>query len=219
MIEAEALLRGLVVGVAIAAPVGPIGLLCIRRTLADGPAAGIASGLGAATADGVYGLVAAFGLGIAAALMENETPLRLFGAALLLWLAWGTWRSRGGAGAEAAVGPGGVDGAPGPGAARVGAAGLAGAWAGTFALTMANPATILSFAGVIAALGPEGAAGGLWLVAGVFLGSAAWWVGLGLAVGRFRARITPPLMRRIDAASALVLAGFAVAALAPLAAA
>jgi threonine/homoserine/homoserine lactone efflux protein len=213
---AEALLRGLVVGVAIAAPVGPIGLLCIRRTLADGPAAGIASGLGAATADGLYGLVAAFGLGIAAALLENETPLRLVGAGLLLWLAWGIWRASG----TAAGAGGGVDAAPGPSSRPApGAAALAAAWAGTFGLTMANPATILSFAGVIAALGPEGTAGGLWLVAGVFLGSAAWWVGLGLAVGRFRARITPALMRRIDAASALVLAGFAVAALAPLAAA
>jgi len=210
--EAQALLRGLVVGVAIAAPVGPIGLLCIRRTLAHGPAAGIASGLGAATADGVYGLVAAFGLGLAAAMMANEAPLRLAGAALLLWLAWTTWRDR--APAAEARAAGGVDAAAALPAPRAGS--LAGAWAGTFALTMANPATILSFAGVIAALGPGGTAGGLWLVAGVFLGSAAWWVGLALAVGRFRARVTPRLMRRIDLASALVLAGFAAAALAPL---
>ncbi len=95
--------------------------------------------------------------------------------------------------------------------------GLPGAFLGTFALTVTNPATFLSFAGVIAALGPDGAGGGFALVVGVVLGSAAWWLGLSLAVGRLRARVTPGAMRAINRISALVLAGFAAAALAPIA--
>lgn len=92
--------------------------------------------------------------------------------------------------------------------------GLFGAFLGTVALTVTSPATILSFAGVIAALGPAGAGGGFVLVVGVVPGSAAWWLGLSLAVGRLRARVTPGAMRAINRISALVLAGFAAAALA-----
>jgi len=193
-------IQGLAIGLAIAAPVGPIGLLCIRRTLAQGPTMGLATGLGAATADAAYGLVAVFGVALAATLLAHEAAFRLVGAGLLAWLAWGTWRAR-----------------PAEDAARApDATGLLTAWAGTTALTLANPATILSFAGVIAALGPEGAStGGLHLVAGVFLGSAAWWLGLSGVVGRLRTRVTPAAMVWINRASALVLAGFAAAALWP----
>ncbi len=196
----ETLLKGAGIGLAIAAPVGPIGLLCIRRTLARGPLHGFVSGLGAAAADGLYGVVAAFGLSLAAVLIDQQVPLRIAGAALLVWIAWGTWR----AAAPERPADGGEGG------------GLLGAFLGTFALTVTNPATILSFAGVIAALGPAGAGGGFALVVGVVLGSAAWWLGLSLAVGRLRARVTPGAMRTINRISALVLAGFAVAALAPL---
>jgi threonine/homoserine/homoserine lactone efflux protein len=196
----ETLLKGAGIGLAIAAPVGPIGLLCIRRTLERGPLQGFVSGLGAAAADGVYGLVAAFGLSVAALLIEQQAGLRVAGAALLLWLAWGTWRA-GVPTRVADVGEGG---------------GLLASFLGTFALTVTNPATILSFAGVIAALGPEGAGGGVALVVGIVLGSAAWWLGLSFAVGRLRARVTPGAMAWINRASALVLAGFAMAALVPL---
>ena len=196
----ETLLKGAGIGLAIAAPVGPIGLLCIRRTLERGPLQGFVSGLGAAAADGVYGLVAAFGLSVAALLIDQQAGLRVAGAALLLWLAWGTWR----AGAPTRVADAGEGG------------GLLASFLGTFALTVTNPATILSFAGVIAALGPEGAGGGVALVVGIVLGSAAWWLGLSFAVGRLRARVTPAAMAWINRASALVLAGFAVAALMPL---
>jgi threonine/homoserine/homoserine lactone efflux protein len=196
----ETLLKGAGIGLAIAAPVGPVGLLCIRRTLARGPLHGFVSGLGAAAADGLYGVVAAFGLSLAAVLIDQQTPLRIAGGALLLWIAWRTWRSA----------------APDRPADAGEGAGLPGAFLGTFALTVTNPATILSFAGVIAALGPGGAGGGSALVVGVVLGSAAWWLGLSLAVGRLRARVTPGAMRAINRISALVLAGFAVAAVASL---
>src|SRR3954471_19787875 len=87
--------RGLAIGFSIAAPVGPIGLLCIRRTLADGRLAGFVSGLGAATADGFYGAVAAFGLTlITNALVEQRDALRLIGGAFLCWLGLRTLLSR-----------------------------------------------------------------------------------------------------------------------------
>lgn len=201
------LLRGMVIGVSIAAPVGPIGLLCIRRSLADGMAVGLATGLGAATADAVYGAVAGFGLAaVTALILEAQVPLRLFGGLLLLWLAWGTLRAE-----------------PAKGAAQVdGGRGLAGAFASTFVLTLANPATIISFAAVFGALGvgggPGGGAAAAALVAGVFLGSALWWLILTVGVGLVRARVTPALMRWINRVSGAVLGGFGLAALMSLAA-
>lgn len=198
------LLRGLVIGVSIAAPVGPIGLLCIRRALADGMAAGLATGLGAATADAVYGAIAGFGLAaVSALILDAQVPLRLVGGLLLLWLAWGTLRA-----------------APAQAAARVdGGRGLAGAFASTFFLTLANPATIISFAAVFGALGVGSAGGGYAataMVAGVFLGSALWWLILTAGVGLVRARVTPALMRWINRTSGAVLGGFGLAALASL---
>lgn len=200
------LLRGVVIGVSIAAPVGPIGLLCIRRTLADGMGVGLATGIGAAAADAVYGAIAGFGLAaVSALIMEAQAPLRLIGGALLLWLAWGTLTAK-----------------PAQTAAPAGSGrGLAGAFASTFALTLANPATIISFAAVFGALGVGGGAGGggaaAVLVAGVFLGSALWWLMLSAGVGLVRARATPALMRWINRVSGAVIGGFGLAALASLA--
>lgn len=211
------LLKGLAIGLSIAAPVGPIGLLCIRRTLAEGPAHGFASGLGAASADAVYGAVAGFGVALVTdALVGSQTALRLVGGLMLLWLGWSTLRAR----------P-----ADRPAAARA-ASGLAGAYASTFLLTLANPATILSFAAVFGGLGLSpgpygtaaagiGAGGGSTAVAtvlvlGVFVGSALWWLALSASVGAFRRRVTPAAMLWINRASGAVLGGFGIAALASL---
>ena len=93
--DASLLLRGLVVGFSIAAPVGPIGVLCIRRTLADGRAAGLVSGLGAATADAIYGSIAGFGLTFVSGFLLSQTGwLRLVGGAFLLYLGIRTLLSR-----------------------------------------------------------------------------------------------------------------------------
>ena len=133
----ETLLRGLVIGFSIAAPVGPIGVLCIRRTLADGRATGLAVGLGAAAADAVYGAVAGFGLtAVSGLLASHEGLLRLVGGLFLCYLGIRTFLSR-----------------PADHAARAGGTGLLGAFAATFGLTLANPATILSFVAVFAGLG------------------------------------------------------------------
>ena len=196
------LLRGLVIGFSIAAPVGPIGVLCIRRTLADGRAVGFAAGLGAATADALYGAVAGFGLTVVStALVGRQGWLRLIGGAFLCWLGARTFLARP---AEAA-------------AQAAGGAGLLGAYASTLVLTLTNPMTILSFAAVFAGLGLGAAGGGYGaaavLVLGVFAGSALWWLALSGAVGLLRHRVTPRGLRWVNRASGTIIAGFGLLAL------
>lgn len=197
-------LKGAVIGLSIAAPVGPIGLLCIRRTLADGAAVGFATGLGAATADAAYGAVAGFGLAAVTDLLFGwQTALRLVGGLALLWLGITTMRAR--PAEHAADAPTTHS--------------LAGAYATTVMLTLANPATIISFAAVFGALGlaetgGAPAVGAAALVLGVFLGSAAWWLALSAGVGVFRRRVTAAAMLWINRASGAVLAGFGLLALA-----
>ena len=192
--------RGLVIGFSIAAPVGPIGVLCIRRTLADGRATGLAVGLGAAAADAVYGAVAGFGLtAISALLVRQQGALRVVGGLFLVYLGVRTFLAR-----------------PAAEAARVGGAGLLGAFLATFGLTLANPATILSFVAVFAGLGIAGA--GSWreaavLVVGVFVGSAAWWLILSGTVSALRSRLRLDALRWVNRLSGVVLLAFGAAAL------
>ena len=193
--------RGLAIGFAIAAPVGAIGLLCIRRTLAYGRLTGFVSGLGAATADAVYGAVAALGLtAVSATLVAHQDIVRLLGGVFLLHL-----------GARTAVAHPAMD--VGGGSAR----GLAAAFVSTLALTLTNPTTILSFVAVFVGLGLGTAAGdrasAVFMVSGVFLGSALWWLLLSGAVGFFRRALTPERLRWVNRVSGAVLMGFGVLAL------
>lgn len=187
--------QSVAIGLSIAAPVGPIGLLTIQRTLQSGPAVGLATGLGAAAADAVYGAVGAFGVtALIAALTAARTPLVVGGGAFLLWMAWGIWRAP--VVERAADLRGGAD--------------LLRCFAGTFVLTLSNPATILSFIAVFGALAGRVAVGSPWvMIAGVLLGSALWWLLLTALVGRFRERFDSRWRRRVNRVSALVLAGFA----------
>jgi threonine/homoserine/homoserine lactone efflux protein len=196
------LLRGLVIGFSIAAPVGPIGVLCVRRTLADGRVFGLLSGLGAATADAIYGCIAGFGLTLILDFMVDHLVwLRLVGGAFLLYLGVRTFTSK------VAEEPASAKGA-----------GLAGAYASTLFLTLTNPVTILSFVGIFAGLGlAESNAGGAVLtVLGVFLGSALWWLTLSGVVGLFRERLGQGILRWVNRISGVVIAGFGVFALASL---
>lgn len=221
----EFLAKGLVIGFAIAAPVGPIGVLCIRRTFADGQAAGLATGLGAATADALYGAVAAFGLtAISGFLLDYQSGLRLVGGLFLCALGVKTFLAR-----PAATPP------------RMRGRGLAEAYATTVVLTAANPATILSFIAVFAGAGlgqwEQGPAAAASLVAGVFLGSAAWWLILSAFVARWRGRypgfaslaphamggavvagvtlgVAGDILRRVNRAAGVLLLAFGLAALA-----
>jgi threonine/homoserine/homoserine lactone efflux protein len=198
-LELPVLVRGLVIGFSIAAPVGPIGVLCIRRTLADGRAVGLAVGMGAAAADAVYGAVAGFGLtAVSTLLVDQQEVLRRVGGLFLCYLGARTFAAR-----------------PADQAARAAGGGIPGAFTATFALTLANPATILSFVAVFAGFG---AAATSWrdasvLVAGVFLGSALWWLMLSGAVSALRSRLGQRALRWVNRLSGLVLLAFGVAAL------
>jgi threonine/homoserine/homoserine lactone efflux protein len=199
--------RGLLLGVSIAAPVGPIGLLCIQRTLRAGRAAGLATGLGAATADACYGLLGATGAsGLAQALAGSQRWLGLAGAAWLAWMGLRSLRMAGTAG-PATPGPAAAPDAP-P------RSGLRGAWASAFGLTLTNPMTILFFAATFTGLGlPPGLGGAGWLVLGVFAGSAAWWLLLSGVVAHAGHQLGARALRGIDRASGILLLGFAAWAL------
>jgi threonine/homoserine/homoserine lactone efflux protein len=198
-------LRGLAIGFSIAAPVGPIGVLCIRRTLAEGRTSGFISGLGAATADGLYGFVAGFGLTfLSDLLIQQQIWIRLIGGLFLCTLGLKTFFAP-----------------PAQEGASVKGKGLAAAYASTFMLTLTNPMTILAFAAIFAGLG-VGTTGGNYpaagvLVTGVFAGSAIWWLFLSGAVGLFRRSISPAGMRWINRISGLIITAFGVAALVSLA--
>jgi threonine/homoserine/homoserine lactone efflux protein len=186
----EPFARGLAIGFAIAAAIGPIGLLCIRRTLTDGPRVGLASGLGAATADTLYASVAAFGLTILADLLVGlRRGLGVVGGGFLVILAIRSIRTRPRAAADRPSGT------------------LLSAYVTTVALTVANPTTILSFAAAFVGLGlaghdtPTAAA----LVLGVGTGSTAWWVILTATVSAFRERMGPAALARLASGSSALI--------------
>jgi threonine/homoserine/homoserine lactone efflux protein len=200
--DAALFVQGLALGFTIAAAVGPISLLVIRRTLTEGRVVGLVSGLGVATADASYGAIAAFGLtALTDVLVDWRRALGLVGGAFLLWLAWRTVRAVPG---DAAADP-----------ARRDRRGLFGAYLSTLGLTLTNPMTILSFAALFIGLGVTGRApaSAAILTIGVFAGSAAWWVILTVGVGSLRSRITRIWLRRVNVASGLLIGGFAVLAI------
>lgn len=193
--------RGFILGFTIAAAVGPISLLVIRRTLAEGRIVGLASGFGVATADGVYGAIAAFGLGaITRVLVEARPVLGFAGGLFLVWLAWTTVRAAPRDPASAPSRPGG----------------LAGAYLSILGLTLTNPMTILSFGALFAGLGVTGGnpAEAALITVGVLLGSFAWWIVLTTIVAALRARVTPEWVRRINVASGLAIGVFAAVSIA-----
>ncbi|MDH5788211.1 MAG: LysE family translocator, partial [Candidatus Bathyarchaeota archaeon] len=193
--------RGLVIGFTIAAPVGPIGVLCIRRTLAEGQAHGLISGLGAATADAIYGSIAGFGLTfVSDFLISQQVWLRLIGGVFLCFLGIRTFLST-----------------PVEQAASTKRMGLFGAYSSTFSLTLTNPVTIVSFAAIFAGFG-VGSLGGNYvsaamLMLGVFIGSALWWLILSGSVSLFRTKFSLSRLRWVNRISGIVIAAFGVIAL------
>ena len=186
----SALLSGIAVGFAVAMPVGPIGILCIKRSLKDGFKFGFATGLGAATADASYGMLVALGLGLSGVL-AYATALKIGGGALIILLGLLSLRSffKPGPRAELAAPKGGV----------------VAAWFSTFLLTLTNPMTILAFVGLIAGLGTASAAGPYLLVAGVFLGSLLWWLILVSGILMVKSKLPLAALRWLDFASGMVL--------------
>ena len=190
------LLKGILLGFSIAAPVGPIGVLCIRRTLSIGVASGFVSGLGAATADAIYGSIAALGLSVVSSfLIDQQFYLRLVGGTFLLYLGYTTNKS-----------------IPAATTATTSSEGLWGAYASTLILTITNPMTILSFAAVFAGLGlggtGEACTSVLLLVLGVFTGSMLWWAILSGLVHALRGKFDHQRLKWVNRLSGILIAGF-----------
>ena len=228
----DLLFQGVIIGFSIAAPVGPIGVLCIRRTLSEGRLSGLLSGLGAATADLCYGCIAAFGLSwVGQAILDYQGLLRLVGGLFLMYLGLRTLLAPPTSADRTETPQRHKDTKEGPDTRSVTLSSAKGlvpadnemlrqsapqhdrrhdlpfAYGSTFVLTLTNPMTILSFAGIFAGAGVASAsyASAAWMVAGVFVGSAAWWLLLSGGVGLFRSRVTPNLLRWINRLSGAVI--------------
>lgn len=189
-------LKGLLLGFSIAAPVRPIGVLCIRKTLQSGRLSGLVSGLGAAFADSIFAIIAAFGLTfISNIFLGGELWLRLIGGSFLLYLGAKTFFAK-----------------PSESSIRVSRKTLFKDFLSTFFLTLTNPMTILSFLAVFAGIGFGALQGSplqaLLLIAGVFSGSAAWWLLLSEGVSQFRKKMSGKVMVWVNRFAGCVIFGF-----------
>jgi threonine/homoserine/homoserine lactone efflux protein len=198
MMTADFFLKGMVLGFSIAAPVGPIGILCIRKTLQYGRLSGLFSGLGAAVADAIYAVIAAFGLTfIANFLLAGQFWLGLIGGIFLLYLGWKTFIAK-----------------PIAQSKTIAHTTLWNDFISTFFLTITNPMTILSFLAIFAGLGLSNVQGDYFqasaLVFGVFVGSAIWWLSLSEGVTLFRKKVSQKVMTWINRLAGIIIFGFAV---------
>lgn len=194
-------LKGMIVGFSIAAPVGPIGILCIRRTVQFGRWSGLFSGLGAALADAVYAIIAAFGLTlISHLLIAGQGWIRGVGGLFLLYLGWKTFFAKISDNTK-----------------KVSHKTFLSDFISTFFLTITNPMTILSYIGVFAGIGLSSLQGSYAesasLVIGVFIGALLWWLILSEGVTLFRKKITKPIMVWINRIAGILIAVFGVIAL------
>jgi threonine/homoserine/homoserine lactone efflux protein len=206
---AHFILKGILIGFSIAAPVGPIGVLCIRRTLTSGRLAGLLSGLGAATADAFYGLLSAGGLTVISGfLIGHQAWLRLVGGLFLGYMGIKTFLTRPAVLVENVTEPKAISRLK--------------DYSSTLLLTLTNPMTILSFAAIFGGLGlgsapvgftPSGFTPAASLVGGVFLGSAAWWILLSSGMSLLRQKVSSGVLVWVNRISGLVIAGFGAAAL------
>src|SRR3989338_2275330 len=197
--ELNFFLKGIVLGFAIAAPVGPIGILCIRKTLQFGRFSGFFSGLGAALADTLYGIIAAFGLTfVSDFLVTQQIWLRLLGGAFLFCLGTRTFFAKS------------LD----VSTIRVSHKTLLADLISTFFLTLSNPLTVLSFVAVFAGFSlinvDESYTDAFWLITGIFLGSCAWWLILSEGVSFFRKKISLDVMCWINRGAGMLITGFAI---------
>lgn len=199
--EIRLFFKGLIIGLSIAAPVGPIGVLCIQRTLAKGAIHGLISGLGAATADAIYGFIAAFGLTfISNVLVEQQFWFRLIGGGFLCYLGIKAFLSK-----------------PSRRAASENSVNHIGAYGTTFFLTLTNPMTILSFAAIFAGFGMISPSAhyvsASLLVIGVFIGSGVWWCFLSGFTGMFRGKFNHQKLSWVSKISGIIITTFGLLAL------
>lgn len=196
---------GIIMGLIAAVPVGPVNLICIRRTFAHGPLNGFVSGLGAAIGDGVFAAVTGLGLTWVSQLIKGHTiVIELVGGALMVFFGFRTFMAP----VLARVEDGSVRGG----------STLVGAIVSTFALTVTNPATLIAFGIFFAGLGGLAGGAGSYLdaglvVAGVVAGSTGWWLVLTTFIGLFHARIDDSAMKTINRVSGLLVCLFGIAVL------
>jgi len=195
-------IKGMAIGFSVAAPVGPIGVLCIRRTLARGRVSGLVTGLGAATADALYGSVAAFGVTFVSNFLIGQQPwLRLVGGGFLLYLGIRIFKAK-----------------PKQDIDSKNETAIISDYASTLFLTITNPATILSFAAIFAGLGLGSTNSSYFsasaLVCGVFIGSALWWLILSTGVSAFHENIDDVILGFVNKMSGSIILAFGIAALA-----
>jgi threonine/homoserine/homoserine lactone efflux protein len=196
MKQLELLLRGVLAGLAIAIPVGPVNVLCISRTLTGGRAAGIISGLGAATADTFYGAIAGFSISLVINfLIREKFWIRLVGGAVLILIGIAYWFKRPKSLKEEAE------------------ESSHSAYVTTLLLTLTNPTTVLSYMAVLAALRlgePRPWTMTLFLVLGIFCGSMLWWIVLAMIAGHFRDRFDDRAVAWMNRIAAFAIGGFGV---------
>lgn len=188
------ILKGVILGISIAAPVGPIGILCIRRTLARGMCIGFISGAGAATADAIYGSIAAFGLSVVAAfLFEHRVFLQIVGGSFLIYLGYKIFRAKPIRTEVNEIGEGRIR-----------------AYTSTLFLTLTNPLTIMSFMAVFAGLGGNDFEKSFYIVTGVFFGSLLWWFILSGIVSLVRRKFTTRHIKVVNRVSGTIITVFGV---------
>jgi len=193
-------LKGILVGFSIAAPIGPIGILCIRRTFAKGRNYGFYSGLGAATADSLYGCIAAFGLTfISDFIISQKWWLSIVGGIFLCWMGLRAFLSKPLQGNSSIPVP---------------SNGLLGSYLSTFVLTLTNPLTIIAYIMIFAGLGLAETGNSYFsaavVVLGVFIGSSLWWLILSVGISIFQIRLSPKWLLFINKLSGVILLAFGI---------
>ena len=192
------IIQGMLIGMVVAVPVGPLGLLCINRALTTGALCGLFSGLGVATADGLAACLAALGISfVSDFLLEHQTVLRTAGGMFLCYLGWQIYRTK----PRTQPAPNHVNG-------------LFNSYATTFFLTFSNPVTILSFIAIYAGWHVPSLHGRYFAAAllalGVFIGSAFWWIGLFIGMTVFHHKFNLQSLWWVHRVSGLLIAGFGV---------
>lgn len=200
------LTRGVLLGVMVAAPVGPVGLLCIRRTIQKGLLVGFATGFGAAFADAFFSAVAALGVASITDVIEKyRDELHVVGGLFLLFIAWHTWRDKPRQANTEEVEKKYLK------KAHIKVGGALKAMATSFFITLTNPATLFGVMAVVATLGglKNRVEAGV-LITGIFLGSSLWWILLSGGVSLVRGHFTEKRVTTMNRVTAAILSLIAI---------
>jgi threonine/homoserine/homoserine lactone efflux protein len=198
-LEIPIFIKGFLIGLVVAAPLGPIGIICLQRTLSKGYLSGLFSGLGISTADAIYGALATFGItAISSFLISQELWLKIIGGIVVCGLGIRIYRQAGSQKMSESANH----------------RSCFGAYFSALILTLVNPALIFSFVAIFASLGivytPANHFPTLLLVAGVFSGSAIWWVFLSGVASRLQKRFADSFIQKINQVSGFLIAGFGI---------